>query len=265
MLYSGFLIFQSPLQKIVDSFVHRFSTRGNQKRMDQIQEILEEMRAQMDACMAQFMEVMLTVTRNQEELRVLLETPRGHRNKGNPNFNSVDHGYVRPPPPPSYHSPQAIPGEMYGRYQGSEVDHNDDHFSVHNSEISVLARDMRPIKDLEKEKVEKVEEEMDVTSFPYTPKRIPTPARLVPLVVTLPGPVPYSSEKVVPWHYGSDVYYHGVKQVFILIPSKKEEVEKEDVNAGDFSSFGRITRSGRVFAPPNPQDVANALAKAKGK
>ena len=33
----------------------------------------------MDACMAQFMEAMLTVTRNQEELRVLVETPRGHR------------------------------------------------------------------------------------------------------------------------------------------------------------------------------------------
>lgn len=66
-LYSGFLIFQSLLQKIPDSFVHRYSTRGNQKRMDQIQAILEEMRAQMDARMAPFMEEMLTVTRNQEE------------------------------------------------------------------------------------------------------------------------------------------------------------------------------------------------------
>lgn len=85
------------------------------------------------------------------------------------------------------------------------------------------------------------------------------------MVVTLPGPVPYSSGKAVPWHYGSDVYYHGVQQVFIPVTSKKEEVEKEDVNAGDFSSVGRITRSGRVFAPPNSQDVADALAKAKGK
>lgn len=102
-------------------------------------------------------------------------------------------------------------------------------------------------------------------SIPYTPKRIPAPTRLVPLVVTLLGPVPRSSEKAVPWHYDSDVYYHGVKQVFIPVPAKKEEVDKEDVNAGDFSGAGRITRSGRVFAPPNPQDVADALRKAKGK
>lgn len=32
---------------------------------------------------------------------------------------------------------------MYGRYQGSEVYHNDDHFSVHNSKIIVPAGDMR--------------------------------------------------------------------------------------------------------------------------
>lgn len=64
-------------------------------------------------------------------------------NQGNPNFNLVHHRYVPPPSSPSYHSPQAIPREMYGKYQGSEVDHNDDLFSVHNSEISVLAGDMR--------------------------------------------------------------------------------------------------------------------------
>lgn len=196
-LYSGFLIFQSPLQKIADSFFHRCLTQGNQKRMDQIQGSLEEMWAQMDARMAQFMEAILTVTRNQEELRVLVETPCGHhpfeygdvlvgqprpiladfeelnldgnhanghgnagrnqgrhggpvsnqgfisRNQGNPNFNLVHHRYVPPPPPPSYHGPQVIPREMYDRYQGSEVDHNDDRFSVHNSEISVLVGDMR--------------------------------------------------------------------------------------------------------------------------
>ncbi|XP_050877813.1 uncharacterized protein LOC127081614 [Lathyrus oleraceus] len=122
-----------------------------------------------------------------------------------------------------------------------------------------------PIKELEKEKVEKVEEEIVVISIPYTPKRILAPARPVPLVVTMPGPVLYSSEKAVPWHYGSDVYYHGIKQVFIPVLAKKEEVEKEDVNAGDFSGAGRITRSGRVFAPPNSQDVADALEKAKEK
>ena len=61
-------------------------------------------------------------------------------NQGNPNFNPVHHGYVLPPLPPSYHGPQAIIGEMYGIYQGSEVDHNDYRFSTHNSEISVPAK-----------------------------------------------------------------------------------------------------------------------------
>lgn len=118
---------------------------------------------------------------------------------------------------------------------------------------------------MEKEKVEKVEKEMVMISIPYTPKRILAPTRPVPLVVTLRGPVPYSSEKVVPWHYSFNVYYHGVKQVFIPVPTKEDEVEKEDVNAGVFFGTGRITHCERVFAPPNPQDVADALEKSKGK
>ena len=39
-----------------------------------------------------------------------------------------------------------------------------------------------------------------------------TPAlRVSPLIITCPGPVPYTSKKDVPWHYGADIYYHGVK------------------------------------------------------
>ena len=37
------------------------------------------------------------------------------------------------------------------------------------------------------------------------------------------GPIPYSSDKVVPWNYGADVYYHGVKQDLLAI---KDEVAK---------------------------------------
>lgn len=50
-----------------------------------------------------------------------------------------------------------------------------------------------------------VVKEIFVVSIPYSP------ARQVPLTITVPSPIPYSSEKSIPWHYGSDIYYHGVK------------------------------------------------------
>ena len=43
------------------------------------------------------------------------------------------------------------------------------------------------------------------------PVRITFVSRVAPLIITVPGPIPYTSDKVVPWHYGADVYYHGVK------------------------------------------------------
>ena len=42
------------------------------------------------------------------------------------------------------------------------------------------------------------------------PIRIPVDPRIAPLIITTSGPVPYSSDKVVPWNYGAEVYYHGV-------------------------------------------------------
>lgn len=48
-------------------------------------------------------------------------------------------------------------------------------------------------------KDKKIEEtNVVVVSIPYTPFNIPTPARPAPLTITLPGPIPYSSEKDVP-------------------------------------------------------------------
>lgn len=59
---------------------------------------------------------------------------------------------------------------------------------------------------------EKVEDkDVSIISIMYTPVNIPALARPTPLTITLHGLIPYSSENVVPWHYGSDVYYHGVK------------------------------------------------------
>ena len=56
------------------------------------------------------------------------------------------------------------------------------------------------------------EEDVIVISIPYTPARILAPSRAPPLMITVLGPMPYISEKAVPWHYGVDVYYHRVKQ-----------------------------------------------------
>ena len=44
------------------------------------------------------------------------------------------------------------------------------------------------------------------------PVRITLVPKVSPLIITMPGPIPYSSDKTVPWNYGGDVYYHGVKQ-----------------------------------------------------
>ena len=43
------------------------------------------------------------------------------------------------------------------------------------------------------------------------PIRITANPKAAPLVITIPEPIPYSSDKAIPWHYGFDVYYHGVK------------------------------------------------------
>ena len=99
-------------------------------------------------------------------------------------------------------------------------------------------------------KDEKVEgKEVAVISIPYTPVNIPASARPTPLTITLPGHIPYSSKNVVPWYYGSDVYYHGVKQEGK--PSKDRPGEDASLNVDNFVGTERITRSGRIYSPHN--------------
>ncbi|XP_058778782.1 uncharacterized protein LOC131652815 [Vicia villosa] len=101
--------------------------------------------------------------------------------------------------------------------------------------------------------------EVSVISIPYDPVvpvciqvpiqipvSIPYEEQPAALMITVPGPISYESEKAIPWHYGSDVYYYGTKE--------EGEPSKE-----------KITRSGRVFSPQLVQNNADALAKAKGK
>ncbi|XP_058756794.1 uncharacterized protein LOC131630013 [Vicia villosa] len=103
------------------------------------------------------------------------------------------------------------------------------------------------------------ENEINVASIPYTPAKIPIPARAPPLVITSPGPVPYTSEKAIPWNYGGEVFYQGAKYEI------KAPVEKEDVD--NVVGIGRMTRSGRIFNPPQStrDDNTEAQAQAKGK
>ncbi|KAI5444408.1 hypothetical protein KIW84_012872 [Lathyrus oleraceus] len=113
-------------------------------------------------------------------------------------------------------------------------------------------------------KLKKIEEiNVVVVSIPYTLINIPAPAIPVPLTITLPGPIPYSNEKVVPWHYGSDVYYHGVKQE--EKPFEEMPCVDENLNVDNLVGRSKITRRGRVFPSQNTQDSDDALAKAKGK
>ncbi|XP_058764798.1 uncharacterized protein LOC131638262 [Vicia villosa] len=106
---------------------------------------------------------------------------------------------------------------------------------------------------------EKAENKVNVASIPYTPAKIPIPARAPPLVITLPGPVPYNSEKAIPWNYGGEVFYQGAKY------EVKAPVEREGV--GNVVGIGRMIRSGRIFNPPQNtrDDNVEALAQAKGK
>ncbi|XP_050918819.1 uncharacterized protein LOC127136279 [Lathyrus oleraceus] len=92
---------------------------------------------------------------------------------------------------------------------------------------------------------------------------IQTRVRPTPLTITLPGPIPYSSEKVVPWHYDFDVYYHGVKQEEKYFEEKS--CMDNNLSVDNLAGTGRITRSGRVFPSPNAQDSVDSLEKAKGK
>ena len=59
------------------------------------------------------------------------------------------------------------------------------------------------------------------------------------------GPVPYSSDKAVPWNYGPDVYYHGVKQDW--------NTEEADPNISNIVGTSKVTRSGRFSLPRSPR------------
>ena len=78
---------------------------------------------------------------------------------------------------------------------------------------------------------------------PKRPIRITSAPKTTALIITMPGPVPYESDKTVPWNYGGEIYYHGVKQDGLTT----EEVgsEEEDSDISNISGTSKITCSGR--------------------
>ena len=63
----------------------------------------------------------------------------------------------------------------------------------------------------------------------------------------MPKPTPYKSDKTVPWNYGGEIYYHGIKQDELTAEEESSEEENSDIS--NIVGTSKITRSGRIFSP----------------
>ena len=79
------------------------------------------------------------------------------------------------------------------------------------------------------------------------PVKITSSTKIVPLKITMPGPVPYISDKSIPWNYGGEIYYHGVKQVEQTAEEESSEEDNSDIS--NIVGTSKVTRSGRIFSP----------------
>ena len=48
------------------------------------------------------------------------------------------------------------------------------------------------------------------------PVRITPDPKSVPLKITMSRPVRYQSSKTIPWNYGGEIFYHGIKQIKVV-------------------------------------------------
>ena len=78
------------------------------------------------------------------------------------------------------------------------------------------------------------------------PIRITSVPKVASLIITMPGPIPYSSDKIVPWNHGGDVYYHSIKQDWPV--AEDSSSEKVDSDISNIAGTSKITRSWRVFS-----------------
>ena len=79
----------------------------------------------------------------------------------------------------------------------------------------------------------------------------------------MPGPTPYKSNKTVPWNYGWEIYYHGVKQIELTAEEESSEEDNSDIS--NIVGTSKITRSGRIFSPEiaPPKEVFGPVAVPK--
>src|ERR1051325_11720761 len=98
------------------------------------------------------------------------------------------------------------------------------------------------------------EDYADVNTIRISPAD-PVP-RVAPLIITSLRPIPYSSDTAIPWNYGSEVYYHGVKQDPLTIEDLTVETNIPDID--NITGSSKVTRTGRVFSPDisPPKDTA---------
>ena len=75
-------------------------------------------------------------------------------------------------------------------------------------------------------------------TIPYDTVFVPVPEKRSPLVITVPGPLPFESTKAIPWSYGAEVFYKGEKQEIV------------DTGISNTTGERRFTRSGRIFSQP---------------
>ena len=77
------------------------------------------------------------------------------------------------------------------------------------------------------------------------------------------GPIPYESDKIVPWNCGGDIYYHGIKQDGMAVEEINSEEEDSDIS--NIVETSKITRGGIIFSPKiaPPKAVFGPVAASK--
>ena len=63
----------------------------------------------------------------------------------------------------------------------------------------------------------------------------------------MPGPVLYQSDKIVPWNYGGEIYFHGIKHDELTAEEESSKEDNSDIS--NIVGTSKITRSGRIFSP----------------
>ncbi|KAI5384560.1 hypothetical protein KIW84_071533 [Lathyrus oleraceus] len=110
-------------------------------------------------------------------------------------------------------------------------------------------------------------DEVSTITIYFDPVDLSTLAEAAPVTITVPGPIPYDKDDVVPWHYGGEVYCNGERV-------EEQTTDETTVSKVDNAGPSGFTRSGRLFAPDalrreegekEKKEKAEALARAKGK